>query len=83
MFCSSNLIASLHLVLSLSIDGVRFDKHFILGDNCYTLRRAGAHKSGEYGYPHTLIHDQSFYVIVSRQKEAIQVLRLALSELDA
>ena len=71
------------LVLSLSIDGVRFDKHFILGDDCYTLRRAGAHKSGEYGYPHTLIHDQSFYVIVSRQKEAIQVLRLALSELDA
>ncbi len=45
------------------------------------MHRAGTHKGGEYGYPHTLIHDQNFYVIVSRQKEAIQVLRLALSEL--
>ena len=69
------------LALSLSSDGVRFDQHFILGDESYTQRKPGRYKGGEYGYPHTLLHDGHLYVIVSRQKEAVQVLRVALSEL--
>ncbi len=69
------------LTLSLSLDGVQFNTHFILGDECYSMRQAGRWKGGEYGYPHTLIHGGHLYVIVSRQKEAIQVLRVALSEL--
>lgn len=71
------------LVLSLSRDGVAFDEHFILGDAHYERRRPGLHKGGEYGYPHTLVHDGWLHVIVSRQKEAVEVLRVALSELDA
>jgi len=69
------------LVLSLSRDGVRFDRHFILGDTHYERRKPGAAKGGEYGYPHSIIHDDYLYVIVSRQKEAVEVLRVALSEL--
>lgn len=69
------------LALSLSSDGVRFDQHFILGDEAYAQRRPGRYKGGEYGYPHTLLHDGRLYVIVSRQKEAVQVLRVVLSEL--
>ncbi len=69
------------LVLSLSRDGVHFNHHFILGDTHYQKRRPGGSKGGEYGYPHTLIHDGRLYVIVSRQKEAVEVLRVALSEL--
>jgi predicted neuraminidase len=69
------------LALSLSRDGVRFDRHFILGDTHYERRKPGEAKGGEYGYPHSLIHDGYLYVIVSRQKEAVEVLRVALSEL--
>ena len=67
------------LVLSLSEDGVRFDRHFILADAEYVQRRAGLHKGGLYGYPHTMIHDGYVYVIVSLRKEAVAVLRVALS----
>lgn len=70
------------LVLSLSRDGVTFDKHFILGETHYQQRKPGAAKGGEYGYPHTLIHDGYLYVIVSRQKEAVEVLRVALSAIQ-
>jgi predicted neuraminidase len=69
------------LVLSLSRDGMKFDQHFVLGDTHYERRCAGQHKGGEYGYPHTLIHDGFLYTIVSRQKEAVEVLRVALAEL--
>jgi hypothetical protein len=70
------------LVLSLSRDAVTFDEHFILGDTHYEQRRRGRWKGGEYGYPHSLIRDGCLYVIVSRQKEAVEVLRVALSELS-
>ncbi len=69
------------LVLSLSRDGMKFEQHFILGDTHYEQRQKGRWKGGEYGYPHTLVHDGNLYVIVSRQKEAVEVLRVALSEL--
>ena len=70
------------LVLSLARDGVRFDQHFILGDTHFERHQGGAAKGGEYGYPHTLVHDGFLYTIVSRQKEAVEVLRVALSELN-
>ena len=71
------------LVLSLSYDGIRFDQHFIIGETHYEQRMPGKYKGGEYGYPHTMIHDGYLYVIVSRQKEAVEVLRVALTELGA
>ena len=67
------------LVLSLSEDGARFDRHFILADEEYVQRRAGQAKGGLYGYPHTMIHDGYLYTIVSLRKEAVAVLRVALS----
>ena len=42
--------------------------------------------SDEYGYPaypHSLIHDGWLHVIVSRDKNKIEVLRVALSELSS
>ncbi len=72
------------LVLSLSEDGAIFDRHFVLADEktLYEPRLPGMHKGGQYGYPHTLIHDGYFHVIVSRVKEAMEVYRLPLSALD-
>ncbi len=67
------------LVLSLSVDGVSFDRHYILADEDYVQKRAGLHKGGLYGYPHTMVHDGHLYVIISLRKEAIAVLRVAMS----
>lgn len=70
------------LVLSLSRDGIHFNDHFILGSEPYRMRRAGRSKGGDYGYPHSLVHDGYLYVIVSRQKEAEQVIRVSLRDLQ-
>jgi hypothetical protein len=72
------------LVLSLSGDGVRFDRHFILADAStpYEQNTPGLHKGGDYGYPHTLVRGGVLHVVVSRKKEAIEVLRVPLSSLD-
>ena len=70
-------------MLSLSTDGVRFDRHFVLADASthYARRQDGIAKGGDYGYPHTLIHDGALHVIVSRRKEAVEVLRVPLAAL--
>lgn len=71
------------LVLSLAADGLRFDRHFILGDDTdpYTRQADGLHKGGDYGYPHTQVHAGALHVIVSRRKEAVEVLRVSLDAL--
>ncbi|MFO1434316.1 MAG: exo-alpha-sialidase [Candidatus Competibacteraceae bacterium] len=69
------------LVLSISNDGIIFDKHYIIADEHYERKMTGRAKDGEYGYPHTLIHDDNLYVIVSRQKEAIEVIRIPLDQI--
>jgi len=69
------------LVIALSEDGARFDRNCILADEPYEQKRPGMHKGGEYGYPHTLIHEGHLCVIISRQKEAVEVLRVPLSSL--
>jgi len=69
------------LVLALSKDGLSFDKQYIIADQPYTLKKEGLWKGGQYGYPHTMIDKGYLYVIISRQKEAIEVLRIAISQL--
>ena len=68
------------LVLSLSHDGVHFNQHYILAE----AHRDTPKTSDEYGYPaypHSIVHDGYLYVIVSRDKNKIEVLRVALNEL--
>jgi hypothetical protein len=45
------------------------------------MKKEGLWKGGQYGYPHTMIYDGYMYVIVSRQKEAIELIRFKLREL--
>ncbi|OGV72376.1 MAG: hypothetical protein A3K19_16260 [Lentisphaerae bacterium RIFOXYB12_FULL_65_16] len=71
------------LVLSTSADGLSFDRHYALGETHYKMKHQGRYKGGEYGYPHSVIHDGWLYAIVSRQKEAVEVLRVRLDELAA
>lgn len=66
------------LALALSRDGRHFDRNFILGETPYPLTQPGRAKGGEYGYPNVLFHDGALHVIVSRQKEAVEVVRVKL-----
>ncbi|MCU6711461.1 exo-alpha-sialidase [Paenibacillus sp. J5C_2022] len=66
------------LVLSLSEDGIRFDRHFILGNESFTAKFPGSYKGGDYGYPHSLVHDGYLYVVFSICKERIAVMRTAI-----
>jgi hypothetical protein len=69
------------LVISLSQDGVVFDRAFIIADEFYEQKREGACKGGLYGYPHTMIREGMMYVIVSLRKEAVEVIRFPLDQL--
>lgn len=69
------------LVLALSADGKYFDKQYIIADELYQLKKPGLWKGGQYGYPHTALHDGYMYVIISRQKESIEVIRFKTDQL--
>ncbi|MBS1915139.1 MAG: exo-alpha-sialidase [Bacteroidetes bacterium] len=69
------------LVIAVSNDGIFFNRQFIIADELYTLKKAGLWKDGQYGYPHTIIYDGMMYVIISRQKEAVEVIRFDIGQL--
>ena len=69
------------LVLALSADGKHFNKQYIIADEPYQLKKKGLWKGGQYGYPHTMIYKNEMYVIISRQKEAIEIIRFKLDQL--
>jgi len=69
------------LVLAISEDGHTFDECRLIADELYTLKAEGLWKGGQYGYPHTMIDGGNMYVIISRQKESIEVLRFPLAQL--
>lgn len=66
------------LVLSLSEDGIRFDRHFILKDEPCERQFPGMYKGGDYGYPHTLVHDGCLHAVYSVCKEGVSALRVPI-----
>lgn len=70
------------LVLALSEDGYNFDKTFILSDDKYTQQYKGRWKGGDYGYPYAMVYDGYIYVIVSRRKERIEIIRIEIDALQ-
>lgn len=69
------------LVISTSDDGEVFDRAWVIADEPYQSMADGLHKGGHYGYPNTLVHEGTMLVIVSRQKEAVEVLWFDLEQL--
>ena len=63
------------LVFAISKDGAFFNKQYIVADQIYTQKQDGLWKDGQYGYPHTIIHDGYLYVIISRLKESVEIIR--------
>lgn len=70
------------LVLATSKDGKFFNRQYIIADEPYIMKKDGLWKGGEYGYPATIVSDGYMYVIISRKKEAIEVIRFKLSQLQ-
>ncbi len=70
------------LILSVSKDGQLFDQQYIIADDEYKLKKEGLWKGGQYGYPHTIIKDGYMYVIISRQKEAVEIIRFTLNQIQ-
>jgi hypothetical protein len=70
------------LVLAVSDDGVHFNQQYIIANSLYKLLKAGLWKEGQYGYPHSIIDNGQLIVIVSRQKEAVEVFRIDLKQLN-
>ena len=70
------------MVLATSDDGVRFDSHYVIGNEPATKAHIpGRWKYGRYGYPSYHILNDKMYVIYSVNKEDIQICHFPLSEL--
>ncbi len=70
------------LVLSLSNDGVVFDRMMILRDEPTVYRYAGKSPGyAGYHYPQLLEHEDHGYVIYSENMEDIKLLRIRLTDL--
>ncbi|MCE9558597.1 MAG: exo-alpha-sialidase [Armatimonadetes bacterium] len=68
------------LVFSLSEDGLNYNRHWIIADEVHRLNWPGKHKFGDYGCPSAVEAEGNMHVIVSRQKEAIEVISFDLSQ---
>ena len=69
------------LELYVSKNGTDFDKGYILRDEKSALQQEGWAKGGQYGYPEVLIRDGYMYVFYSKQKEVMELTRVALSDI--
>ena len=69
------------LCISLSRDGMTFDRMAALRRQPTSPRISGRAKNPGYQYPHALEHEGHLYVIHAVNKEDIEVLRLPISRL--
>lgn len=71
------------LILALSKDGYTYDKNYIVAEDNYSMRyKEGRWKEGQFGYPYSIVHEGYIYVIVSRQKESIEIIKISLEALN-
>ena len=72
----------LPLVLSLSDDGLCYDRHYILRDEPYKQQFSGMYKGGVYAYPDAVEAEGKLYIVYSKHKEAIEVTTISISDLQ-
>jgi hypothetical protein len=70
------------LAISLSRDGLNFDRMAVLRFLAPDQRYEGRAKSAGYAYPHSTIVEDNLWVIYSVNKEDIEIARIPLSKLD-
>lgn len=69
------------LAISLSRDGLNFDRVAVIRFIAPPQRYEGRAKSIGYAYPHSVVVGNNLWVVYSVNKEDIQVTRISLSEL--
>jgi hypothetical protein len=69
------------LMLNVSSDGYNFSTQYILRDEPYQLIQPGFAKSGNYGYPSVVAADGYLYTVYSKQKEIMEITRVALNNI--
>ncbi len=70
------------LVLALSEDGFNYNKQYIIANDPYKVKYTeGRFKYGQFGYPSATVVDNVMYVVVSRWKETIEVIRIPLDQI--
>jgi hypothetical protein len=70
------------LAISLSRDGLTFDRMAVIRFAAPAPRYEGRSKSIGYAYPHSVVVGDHLCVIYSVNKEDIEIARIALSPLD-
>jgi len=70
------------LGISLSDDGLNFDRSALLHFLAPPRRYAGRAKAVGYQYPHSVVVENDIWVLLSVNKEDIMVIRIPINELD-
>ncbi len=72
------------LVLAISTDGENFSRQYVLGaSTSYRQQKTGIYKNGIFSYPSVAYDETHLYVIYTVYKEAVQVMKIPLSALEA
>ena len=71
------------LTISLSRDGLKFDRSAVIRFVSPPQRYLGKFKSKGYQYPHSVVVGEHLWVIYSVNKEDMEVARIPLAELYA
>lgn len=69
------------LVLALSKDGLNYDKTFIVDETNYQMKYKGKWKDGQFGYPYAYVHEKYLYIIYSRRKEQLEIIKIDINQL--
>ena len=69
------------LAISLSKDGLNFDRVALIRRDAPEMRYEGRWKAEGFQYPHSLVLGENLWVIYSVGKEDVQVTRILISEI--
>ncbi len=69
------------LAITLSRDGITFDRSFVVRGTPPERRYEGKSKTFGYSYPSAMIHDDAIWIAAAVNKEDIEVTRIPLSSL--
>ncbi len=69
------------LTVAVSEDGYNFGTAYVVGNTEYEAQNPDSTKSGNYSYPSAFVRDGCLYIIYAKQKEIIEVTKVAFSDI--
>ncbi len=71
------------LAISLSDDGLIFDRCAVIRFIAPRLRQKGKAKGNGYAYPHSVVMGKKLWLIYSVNKEDIEICQLSIPEIES